>query len=140
MDDLTGEHLPPLIDALLKAGALDAFASPVLMKKGRSGLLVTALAEWSAVAQVELSMLQHGSTFGVRRHRTTRRVLSRRHRAVQTPYGEIRVKLGSLDGDVLHAAPEFEDVRQAADQAGVPVGRVHAAAIAAWHTMGSESP
>ena len=102
MDDLTGEHLPPLIDALLAAGALDAFAAPVLMKKGRSGLLVEALTTAERRSAVEVAMLRHGSTFGVRRHRTSRRVLDRKHATVQTAYGPIRVKLGMLDGEALH--------------------------------------
>ncbi len=140
MDDLTGEHLPPLLEAVLAAGALDVYASPVLMKKGRSGLLVTALSDRSSIGRVEEALLRHGSTFGVRRHRTARRVLDRRHVTVSTPFGAVRIKLGSLDGELLHAAPEFEDVRQRAEEAGVPVARVHDAAIASWHTMGSEVP
>ena len=67
MDDLSGEHLPPLLEALLEAGALDAYATPVLMKKGRTGLLVTALAAPHRAPDVEVALLRHGSTFGVRR-------------------------------------------------------------------------
>lgn len=138
MDDLTGEHLPLLIRALLAAGALDAYASPVLMKKGRSGMLVTALAEWPSVPAAEEALLRHGSTFGVRRHRTSRRVLARQHATVTTPWGRVRIKLGTLSGETLHAAPEFEDVRQRAEAASVAASRVHAAAVAAWHTMTME--
>jgi uncharacterized protein (TIGR00299 family) protein len=135
MDDLTGEHLPPLIEALLGAGALDAFAAPVLMKKGRSGLLVTALCEDEAAAAVEEAFLRHGSTFGVRRSTARRRVLDRRHERVETPWGPVRIKLGMLGSEVLHCAPEHEDVRACALAAGVPVPKVYAAAIAAWHTV-----
>lgn len=138
MDDLTGEHLPPLIAALLAAGALDAYAAPVLMKKGRSGLLVTALATPQGAAGVEEAFLRHGSTFGVRRTTAQRRVLDRRHETVQTPWGPVRVKLGALGEEVLHAAPEHDDVRQIAAEAGVPVPRVYAAAVAAWHTASED--
>ena len=132
MDDLSGEHAPPLLDALFAAGALDAYVAPVLMKKGRPGMLVTALATPARAAEVERALLRHGSTFGVRRQTADRRVLSRRHVAVETRYGPVRIKLGLLDGDVVHAAPEFEDVAAAAKAHQVPVPRVHAAAIAAW--------
>lgn len=132
MDDLSGEHLPALLEATLEAGALDAFAVPVLMKKGRSGLWVQALAAPAQVDAVERALLRHGSSFGVRRHAADRRVLDRRHVAVQTPWGEVRVKLGSLDGELLHAAPEHEDVRAVARAAGVPQPLVHAAAIRAF--------
>lgn len=134
MDDLTGEHLPPLLSALLEAGAVDAYASPVLMKKGRSGLLVTALAPEQASAAVEEALLRHGTTFGVRRTTAQRRVLDRRHETVLTEWGPVRVKLGQLGDEVLHASPEHEDVQARAAAAGVAVPRVYAAAVAAWHT------
>jgi len=133
MDDMSGEHLPPLLRALMEVGAVDAFAQPILMKKGRSGLLVTALASAEDASGVERAMLRHGTTFGVRRTLAQRTVLDRWHEPVQTPWGEVRVKVGSLDGDILHAAPEYEDVQRIADTADRPVPEVHAAALSAWH-------
>ena len=132
MDDLPGEHLPPLINALLDAGAVDAFASPILMKKGRSGLLVTALTGKDTVDAVTDAMIRHGSTFGVRRYSAERTVLDRWHETVETPHGTVRVKIGALHGEVLHAAPEFEDVQARADQSGQPAPTIHAAALHAW--------
>lgn len=132
MDDLTGEHLPPLIDALLRAGALDAYATPVLMKKGRSGLLVTALATDALAPAVTEALLRHGSTFGVRQSRASRTVLERWHDSVSTPWGTVRVKVGAHNGEVLHASPEYEDVAALALEAGQPVPTVHAAALQAW--------
>lgn len=129
MDDLTGEHLPSLIEALLAAGAVDAFATPVLMKKGRSGLLVEAHARPATEDAVARAMLRHGSTFGVRAWTARRRVLERWHTTSHTPWGEVRVKVGALDGEVLHAAPEFEDVQSVARAAGQSAPRVHWAAL-----------
>jgi uncharacterized protein (TIGR00299 family) protein len=125
MDDLTGEHLPPLLDALLAAGALDATAAPVLMKKGRSGLRVEALASPDRAQAVTEALLRHGSTFGVRQQVARRTVLDRWHESVETPWGSVRVKVGALHGEILHAAPEYEDVAAVARRAGVPVPRVH---------------
>ncbi len=132
MDDMTGEHLPPLLEALLDAGAVDAFAQPVLMKKGRTGLLVTALAPGSAATAVEHAMLRNGTTFGVRRSTAARTVLNRWHEPVSTPWGEVRIKVGALDGEVLQSAPEYEDVRRVARSSGRPTIEVHAAALTAW--------
>ncbi len=132
VDDLPGEHLPPLISALLDAGAVDAFASPILMKKGRSGLLVTALASKEKVDAVSEAMIRHGSTFGVRRYTAERTVLDRWHETVETTYGSIRVKIGALRGEVLHAAPEFEDVQARAHESGQPAPTIHTAALHAW--------
>jgi pyridinium-3,5-bisthiocarboxylic acid mononucleotide nickel chelatase len=133
MDDFSGEHLPPLMEAVLAAGALDVWATPVLMKKGRSGLLVEALCDPGLVGAVEGALMMHGSTFGVRRTSASRTVLERRHQVVTTPYGPVRIKLGSQAGEILHAAPEFQDVLDAARRNGVPVPQVHDVAIAAWH-------
>jgi len=132
MDDLTGEHLPPLIEALLRAGALDAYATPVLMKKGRSGLLVTALTQRQCKSAVTDALLRHGSTFGVRESVTHRTILERIHETVQTPWGPVRVKVGSLQGEIFHASPEYEDVQSIALSAGQPAPIVHAAALQAW--------
>ena len=132
MDDMSGEHLPPLLRALLQAGALDAYAQPILMKKGRAGLLVTALAAPEHTTAVEQAMLRHGTTFGVRRTPADRTVLDRWHDTVGTPWGDVRVKVGALDGEVLHASPEYEDVQQVADAAGRTTIEVHSAALSAW--------
>ena len=132
MDDFTGEHLPPLLDALLAAGALDAYATTVLMKKGRSGLLVTALATPEHSDGVAEAMLRHGSTFGVRRFPAGRTVLDRWFEPAETPWGTVRIKIGALNGEILHAAPEYEDVLRIAIEAKEAVPQVHAAALAAW--------
>jgi uncharacterized protein (TIGR00299 family) protein len=132
MDDMSGEHLPPLIQALLDAGAVDAYAQPILMKKGRAGLLVTALSAPDQAAAVEVAMLRHGSTFGVRRKPADRTCLDRWHETVITPWGEVRVKIGALQGEILHAAPEYEDVQRVASAAGQSTIEVHSAALSAW--------
>jgi len=131
MDDLPGEHLPPLRRALEAAGAIDVIAIPVLMKKARSGVLVQALARPHEAADVEAALLRHGSTFGVRRTLATRRVLDRWHERAETPWGPVRIKVGALDGEVVQIAPEFEDVDAVARRSGVPVPRVHRMALRA---------
>ena len=131
MDDLAGEQLPALIDAVLAAGALDATVAPVHMKKGRMGWRVEALATPATAAAVSGALLRHGSSFGLRRRDEHRLVLDRHHRRVSTPYGEVRVKMGLLEGEVVHTSPEHADVQARAQAAGVPERRVHLAAIAA---------
>ena len=140
MDDLSGEHLPPLLEALLEAGALDAYATHTLMKKGRPGLLVSALATPPLADAVTRALLRHGSTFGARRYSTERQVLDRAHVAVETPWGSVRVKTGRLDGALVHASPEHEDVAALARSAGVPVPVVHAAALRAYDGAVTEDP
>lgn len=136
VDDLPGEAVPPLIDALLDAGALDAFVQPITMKKGRPALAIRALCAPDRREQVGRALLRHAGTFGYRWSLQQREVLARRHDTVATRFGPIRVKIGEHAGELLHAAPEFEDCRAAAAAAGVPVPEVFRAALAAWSDEG----
>jgi uncharacterized protein (TIGR00299 family) protein len=132
LDDTTGELIAPLLQRLLDAGALDAWATPVLMKKGRPGLVLSALARPEDADRIGEIVLRHSSTLGVRRHRAGRQVLDRWSDVVETPYGSVRVKVGGRDGHAWHASPEFEDVAARAQEAGVPLQEVWRAALAAW--------
>jgi len=132
VDGLTGEAVPPLLDALFAAGAVDAYVTPVLMKKGRPGFLVTALCGQPEARAVGDALLRHGRTLGYRATRCAREVLARRHEVVATQFGEVRLKIGERDGAILHLAPEYEDCARQASRAGVPVFEVMAAALHAW--------
>jgi len=132
LDDLNAELLGPFIEAALQAGALDAFYTPVQMKKGRPGVLLSVLCHPGDADRLSELMLRETSAFGIRQTTAERRKLRRELCPVTTPFGEVAVKLGRLDGQVVQAAPEFEDCRRCALAAGVPVKTVYAAAIAAW--------
>jgi hypothetical protein len=131
IDDMNPQLAEPLMSALFGAGSLDVWFTPILMKKGRPGLQVAALCAQGALAAVETAFFAHSTTLGLRRQRLERTVLERASAKVATAYGEVRVKLAARDGDVLGAAPEFEDCRRLALRANVPVRRVMAEASAA---------
>ncbi|HXT97079.1 MAG TPA: nickel pincer cofactor biosynthesis protein LarC [Polyangia bacterium] len=131
VDDMSPQLVGPLYDALFAAGAVDVWSAPILMKKGRPALLVSALATPAMLAPVERAFFVHSTTLGLRRRALERLVLARSFAAVATPYGKVRVKLSALDGEILGAQPEFEDCRRLAARAGVPTREVHAAAAAA---------
>jgi uncharacterized protein (TIGR00299 family) protein len=132
VDDAPPQLLGPLIDKLLAAGAVDAYFTPVQMKKGRPGVLVTAIAPPSAGEAVEEVLFRETTTLGVRRQEWDRTTLDRETRTVETAYGPIRVKIGLRRGAVWNAWPEFGDCEKAAAARGVPVKEVLAAALAAW--------
>jgi uncharacterized protein (DUF111 family) len=132
LDDVTGEQAAFAIARLLAVGARDAWAAPVTMKKGRPGIVLSALADEQHAAAAEEVFFAETTTFGVRRSRVTRSILERESVSVDTAYGPIRVKLGRRGGRLLQAAAEFEDCRAAAEAAGVPLRRVAEAAMAAW--------
>lgn len=131
IDDMNPELLPPLIAALLDAGARDAFLTPLIAKKGRPAYCVTALCDDAALGRVTQALFAHSTTLGLRMRREERIVLERRWERVRTSWGAVRVKIGLLDGAVRNAAPEFEDCRALAEHAGVPVRVVYDAALAA---------
>ena len=83
-------------------------------------------------AALQELILRETSTLGLRIRHDRRVCLERSHTAVETPYGSIRIKRGSLAGEELNAAPEFEDCRAAALDHKVPVKQVQQAAIAAY--------
>jgi pyridinium-3,5-bisthiocarboxylic acid mononucleotide nickel chelatase len=129
LDDITAEILGNFVERTFAAGALDVFYTPIQMKKNRPGVLLTILcAEADADKFCEM-ILRETSAFGVRRHAAERRKLRREFTTVKTPFGEVTVKLGKLDGKIVQAAPEFESCKKAADKAGMPLKQVYAAAI-----------
>jgi hypothetical protein len=137
LDDLSPQILAHVSERALALGALDVMSTAVQMKKGRLGTLITILADDAKVASLEDLLLRETSTLGVRIHHERRSCLDRTHIAVTTPYGEIRIKIGSRDGEVFNAAPEFEDCRAAAAAHSVPVKQVQQSAIAAYQSSRS---
>ena len=135
LDDLPGEAVPPLLQALFAAGALDAWAAPIVMKKGRPGLQIGAVCAPDRQAAVGDALFRHGGTFGYRFATMAREVAAREHVTVTTPFGDVRVKVARREGAVVHAAPEFEDCAAVALSAGVPLARVMGAAVAAWEAQ-----
>jgi uncharacterized protein (TIGR00299 family) protein len=132
LDDLSPQVLGWVAEAAFAAGALDVILTPVIMKKGRPGTLLTVLCHPAERPALERLILRETSTLGLRIREDRRSCLERRHIPVQTPYGEIRIKVGSLAGEELNAAPEFEDCRAAAVKHGVALKRVQQVAIAAY--------
>ena len=131
LDDVSGEILGHFVETALTAGALDIFYTPVQMKKNRPGVLLTVLcAETNADRFSEL-ILRETSAFGVRHTIAERRKLRREFTRVKTPFGDVAVKIGRLNGKVVQAAPEFESCRKMAARAKVPLKRIYEAALKA---------
>jgi uncharacterized protein (TIGR00299 family) protein len=131
LDDLTPELAAAAAEELLAAGALDAFVTPVQMKKGRPGFRLTALVEPARADEFARLLLRETSAFGIRMHDCRRMKLRREMTTVETPFGPVAIKLGWLGDERVQAAPEFESCRAAASAAGVSVRDVYLAALAA---------
>jgi pyridinium-3,5-bisthiocarboxylic acid mononucleotide nickel chelatase len=135
VDDMSPQLVAPLYDALFAAGAVDVWSAPILMKKGRPALQLSALTPPASLAAVERAFFAHSTTLGLRRRALERVVLSRSFATVATPYGKVRIKLGALDGEILGAQPEFDDCRRLATRAQIPAREVLAAAAAAARAL-----
>lgn len=137
VDDLEPELVPDAIDALLAAGALDAWSAPIVMKRGRPAVAISALSERDTLDDVRRAFFEETTTLGVRVHEVSRPELDRRIVEIELSEGgpRIRVKLGVLDGKTLNAKPEHADVVEAARKLGRPVRSVHAQASALAHGL-----
>jgi hypothetical protein len=129
LDDISPQVIGYLIDRALAEGALDVFSTPVQMKKTRPGLLVTILCRPEDSDRLAGLLFSETTTLGVRLRQEARQCLPRRHVHVQTPWGEVRVKLGSLRGNVTHYAPEYEDCRRIAMEHRIPLKTVMQEAV-----------
>lgn len=128
LDDMNPQLVPYVIDQLLAAGALDAFTTAVVMKKGRPGFMLSVLSPTALEEPLTRLLLTETTTLGVRMRREQRRILAREHVSVTTPWGAVRVKLGRLDGQLVNATPEFEDCRAVAVSSSTPLKLVLQAA------------
>jgi len=131
LDDISSEVLGDFVERALKAGALDVVHTPIQMKKNRPGVQLSVLCAEGDADQFCEMILRETSAFGVRRTLTERRKLQRETKTVTTPHGEVTVKLGKLNGEIVQVAPEYESCRAIAAKADVPLKAVYDAAVAA---------
>jgi len=124
LDDLSPQVVAYTAERLLAAGALDVFTTTVQMKKCRPGTLVTVLTTPQDEARLRGILFEETSTLGVRGRREMRHVLARRHAAVNTQWGEVRIKIGSLRDVDVNVAPEYEDCRRIARERNLPLKTV----------------
>jgi len=128
LDDCNPQWIGELIGRLLELGALDAWAVPIMMKKGRPAHLLGALCRPETAPRLRRAIFQATPTFGIRASSVIRTALARRHETVETPYGSVRVKIGELDGWAITRTPEFDDCAGCARAAGVTPRQVADAA------------
>jgi uncharacterized protein (DUF111 family) len=111
----------PLIERLLEAGALDVFLTPVIMKRSRPGVVLTALADRSRVGELSTILFEESTTIGVRWTDYQRARLERELVTLSTAYGPLQFKLSRLHGKLVTVTPEFSEVTRIAREKGLPV-------------------
>ena len=124
LDDLNPQVFGYVMDRLLEEGALDVFGMPVQMKKNRPGTLLTVLCKPEDASKLSHLIFTETTTLGVRRRDEVRETLARRWENVRTQWGEVRIKIASMNGTVTNYAPEYEDCRRIATEHHVPLKKV----------------
>jgi hypothetical protein len=121
LDDMPPNLIAPLVEDLMTAGALDVTVVPALMKKGRSGHIVTVMSPPELAGVLSELLLRRSTTLGIRVSRAGRVLAGRRLIEVRTAFGVARVKVKEIDGRAVDVAPEYEDCRRIARERGLDV-------------------
>ena len=132
IDDISGELVGSVMDKLFEHGALDVFTTPIYMKQGRPAVKISVVCKIEDVQRLEQFLFEQGLTFGIRKQILQRSKLARDFVSVETEFGEIQIKTGTLGGKIVNAKPEFSDCVSAAKKHNVPVKAVLDAAVSAF--------
>ena len=134
IDDSTGEELGFAMEQLFEAGALDVFYTPCFMKKNRPAYMLTVLCKNEDSEKMEEIIFNQTTTIGIRRSKTERSVLTRETLLIDTPYGEVRIKL-IHHGNRKRFAPEYEDVAGISRRTGISFGKIYNELVAFCKTQ-----
>ena len=124
IDDMSPQLYEPLIDRLFAAGALDVLLQAVIMKRGRPGIVVTALCAPDRVSDLSRALFEESTTIGVRWSEWRRARLDREMIVLTTAYGAIPFKVSRLGGRIMTVTPEFADVARIAREKSLPAREV----------------
>ena len=132
IDDLNPQVFGYVMDRLLEEGAWDAFGMPVQMKKNRPGMLLTVLCKPDDAARLTALIFQETTTLGVRQREDKRQILARKWVTVTTRWGDVRMKIATMNDTITNYAPEYEDCRRLAQEKHVPLKSVMQEAVQAY--------
>src|SRR6266851_8011124 len=124
IDDMSPQLYEPLMARLFEAGAVDVFLTPVVMKRSRPGVVVTALCPPDRVPDVARTLFEESTTIGVRFTEVRRTILARELVTLATEYGPVPFKVSQLEGRVVTVTPEFAEVARIAREKGLPLREV----------------
>lgn len=139
IDDMNPQVYDYVIDKLMQQGALDAYLTPIIMKKGRPAILLSVLTDASLVDRIVDVIFRETTSIGVRLHEVGRKKLFREIRVVETGYGKIKIKISKRGDEILTATPEYDDCRRIAEEKQVPLKAVIEEAKTLFSRGGAEN-
>ncbi len=139
IDDLSPQVLGFVMERAFELGALDCWFTPIQMKKNRPAVMLSVLCENEQRAGLTEMIYDETTTLGLRVRSVERECLEREVVRVATAFGEIDVKIGKLEGRVVNAMPEYEQVRRIAVEKGVAFRIIRDAALAEFNLTRSKS-
>ena len=129
IDDMNPEFYEFTMESLFKAGALDVYLTPIIMKKGRPANKISVLStETNRMVMTEI-LLKETSSFGVRFFKVCRATLDRKVKTVKTSWGLVKIKIGLLNGDIVQASPEYEDCKKISIKKKVSIRTIYEEAL-----------
>jgi uncharacterized protein (TIGR00299 family) protein len=135
LDDTPGEVVGYTMIKLMEAGSLDAFVTPIQMKKNRPAVMVSVLCDEAGIPLMEEILFRETGTLGIRRYPVSRHKLKRRGTEVETTFGTVRGKLGWLENRPPTFSPEYDDCARIATTHGIALRDVYDAAHAAFQAV-----
>jgi uncharacterized protein (TIGR00299 family) protein len=124
IDDMNPEIYPYTMEKILKAGAKDVFLSNIIMKKGRPGIKISVITDFSLQSNIEKILFENTTTIGIRKYQINRTVLPRTNKTIKTKFGKLKVKVIEINGNKrLH--PEYEECRKLADEKGINILEIY---------------
>jgi len=132
IDDCPAEFIGPLFERLFRVGALDVWTTPILMKKQRPGTMLSVICKSDCREAIYDMIFRETTTFGIREYPVARQCLERRFEQVETPFGTVKIKVGSRHGRNITCSPEIDDCIRLSEKSGVAAREVYLAAIKAF--------
>lgn len=125
LDDISGEILGYLMDLLIESGANDVYYTSIYMKKNRPGILLQLLCSQENIDKMKRILFTETTTLGVRYYPLTVHRTERRFRKVTTKWGDVTVKEGIYEGQVIQSSPEYEECKKIAEDHKIPLKKVY---------------
>ena len=100
-------------------------SDPIFPSLVKEGLSYPVFHEWEVIPSTAPSVLNQTTTFGIRKYKVVRTVLTREFKEVDSQFGKIKVKIGKYNNDIKSFSPEYEDCKRIAEERGIPLKQVY---------------